>query len=98
MGPWQRDGMLACRIQGHGEKRVTFAFRRHVLWRQVKNDSSVAAHRNRALSSLSIMKCLEHFLQREQLDESEMWYCSNCKASRSSLHRSLQRLKLRDKH
>lgn len=24
-------------------------------------------------------RCLKHFLEREQLDESEMWYCSSCK-------------------
>lgn len=46
---------------------------------QVTNDPSVAASRDCAPETLSVSQCLDHFLEREQLDESEMWYCSSCK-------------------
>jgi len=29
--------------------------------------------------SISVMDCIEKYCQKEQLEETEMWYCSNCK-------------------
>lgn len=46
---------------------------------QVEDDASVAACRNRLPQTLSLSQCVDCFLEREQLDESEMWYCSSCK-------------------
>lgn len=41
----------------------------------------MAECQDRIPEALSVSQCLEHFLEREQLDESEMWYCSSCKVS-----------------
>lgn len=48
---------------------------------QVEDDPSVEACRVgvRKSATLNMSMCLEHFLEREQLDETDMWYCSNCK-------------------
>lgn len=46
---------------------------------QIEDDSSVAACRNRLPKTLSVSQYVDCFLEREQLDESEMWYCSSCK-------------------
>eukprot|EP00903_Cladosiphon_okamuranus_P012270 g11508.t1 len=48
----------------------------------VEDDSSVALSRNRLPKKLSVSECVDCFLEREQLDDTEMWYCSSCKEHR----------------
>jgi ubiquitin C-terminal hydrolase len=46
----------------------------------VTNPSSMTSTRQHSNSqSMTVLDCIEKFCQMEQLEESEQWYCSNCK-------------------
>lgn len=65
--------MLSC---GTATRNSSFGLS---LLPQIEDDASVAACRNHLPETLSVSQCVDCFLEREQLDESEMWYCSSCK-------------------
>ncbi|CAM9603603.1 unnamed protein product [Choristocarpus tenellus] len=64
-------------------------FEKHMM-RQRRNynvfqvEGELVLDHGQGSSNLSVRRCLEHFLLREQLNETEMWYCPNCQKHRQA--------------